>query len=48
MEEKDGKLENAIEEIELALGLFELHPENIAAREKYIHRLKDLKQKLAR
>lgn len=45
LDERAGRLENAIEEIELALGLFELGPPNNPAREKYLKRLNELQRK---
>lgn len=45
VEERDGKLANAIEEIELALGLLEMHGASPAIKEKYVTRLRALKEK---
>lgn len=47
IEEAKGRYEAAIEEIELALGLLELHAVDRATRDKYQSRLQDLKRKLA-
>jgi hypothetical protein len=47
MEEKDGNLEAAIDEIELAIGLLELHSADRATQDKYTARLMELKRKLA-
>lgn len=48
LDEQAGRLDSAIEEIELALGLFELGSANNPARQRYIKRLNELKQKLAK
>lgn len=45
IEEAKGRYESAIEEIELALGLLELHVADRATRDKYQSRLQDLKRK---
>ncbi len=45
LEEKAGRLDRAVEEIELALGLFELGPQGHPAREKYLKRLNELRRK---
>jgi hypothetical protein len=45
LEENAGRLDRAIEEIELALGLFELSPANNPARGKYQQRLNELNNK---
>lgn len=47
LEENAGRLDRAIEEIELALGLFELSPANSPARDKYQRRLNELNSKRA-
>lgn len=47
LEENAGRLDRAIEEIELALGLFELSPANNPARGKYQKRLNELNSKRA-
>lgn len=47
LEENAGRLDRAIEEIELALGLFELSPANNPARDKYQRRLNELNSKRA-
>jgi len=47
LEENAGQLDRAIEEIELALGLFELSPHGNPAREKYQRRLNELNKKRA-
>ncbi len=47
IEEAKGDLEAAIQEIELALGLLELHAADRAAQEKYRTRLQELKRKQA-
>lgn len=47
LEENAGRLDRAIEEIELALGLFELSPANNPARDKYQRRLNELNRKRA-
>jgi hypothetical protein len=47
IEEAKGNLEAAIEEIELAVGLLELHAADRAAQEKYRTRLQELKRKQA-
>lgn len=47
IEEAKGNLEAAIEEIELALGLLELHAADRATQEKYRSRLQELKRKQA-
>lgn len=46
LEEQAGRLDRAIEEIELALGLFELGPLGNPAKEKYLERLNALRRKL--
>jgi len=46
IEEKDGNLVAAIDEIYLALGLLELHGADRATKEKYAVRLRDLERKL--
>ncbi len=45
LDEQAGRLDSAIEEIELALGLFELGPPNNPAKEKYLKRLNELQRK---
>lgn len=45
IEEAKGNFEVAIEEIELALGLLEVHAADRATREKYQSRLQELKRK---
>jgi hypothetical protein len=45
IEEQAGRLDSAVEEIELALGLFELGPPNNPAKEKYLKRLNELQRK---
>jgi hypothetical protein len=47
LEEERGDLKDAIEEIELALGLLELHSADRAIQEKYQARLQELKRKQA-
>jgi hypothetical protein len=47
IEEKEGRLATAIDEIELAIGLLELHSSDRAAKDRYAARLQDLKRKLA-
>lgn len=47
LEENAGRLDRAIEEIELALGLFELSPANNPTRGKYQNRLNELNSKRA-
>ena len=47
LEENAGRLDRAVEEIELALGLFELSPANNLARDKYQRRLNELNSKRA-
>jgi hypothetical protein len=47
IEEANGNLDAAIEEIDLALGLLELHQVDRATREKYQARLQDLTRKRA-
>jgi hypothetical protein len=47
IEEAKGNLDAAIEEIDLALGLLELHGADRTAREKYQTRLQELKRKQA-
>ena len=46
IEENSGNVTAAIEEIELAIGLLELHNADRAAKEKYAMRLQELKRKL--
>lgn len=46
LEEQAERVDRAIEEIEFALGLFELGPPNNPAKDKYVKRLNDLKRKL--
>lgn len=46
IEEHDGNLKAAIDEIELALGLLELHSAHRAVKEKYLARLQELNRKL--
>jgi len=46
IEENKGNLEAAIDEIELALGLLELHSADRATKDKYVSRLQELKRKL--
>ena len=46
IEERDGNMNAAIDELELALGLLELHSVDRATREKYQSRLQELKRKL--
>ncbi len=46
LEEEAGRIHRAIEEIEFALGLFELGPPNNTAKEKYVKRLNELRRKL--
>lgn len=46
LEEQAGRVDRAIEEIEFALGLFELGPSSNPAKDKYVKRLNDLKRKL--
>lgn len=47
LEENAGRLDRAIEEVELALGLFELSPANNLAKDKYQRRLNELNSKRA-
>ena len=47
IEEAKGNYEAAIEEIDLALGLLELHAVDRTTRDKYETRLQDLRRKLA-
>jgi hypothetical protein len=47
IEEQQGRLETAVDEIELAVGLLELHSSDRAAKDRYAARLQDLKRKLA-
>ena len=46
IEERDGNVVAAIEDIELALGLLEMHGADRATKEKYTSRLQELKRKL--
>ncbi len=46
LEEKAGRIDRAAEEIEFALGLFELGPPGNPAKEKYLKRLNELRRKL--
>ena len=46
MEEEKGNIPTAIEEIELAIGLLELHSADRAAKDRYVARLQELKRKL--
>ena len=46
IEENSGNVTAAIEEIELAIGLLEIHNADRAAKEKYAMRLQELKRKL--
>jgi hypothetical protein len=46
IEEQRGNLANAIDEIELAVGLLELHSSDRSAKDRYMARLKELKRKL--
>lgn len=45
IEEGKGNLRNAIEEIELGIGLLELHSTDRAAKERFARRLNSLKAK---
>lgn len=45
IDEAKGNYDAAIEEIDLALGLLELHAVDRATREKYLSRLQELKRK---
>jgi hypothetical protein len=45
LEEQKGNLEAAVEEIEMALGLFDMGPPNNPARERYAKRLNELRLK---
>jgi hypothetical protein len=45
-EERDGNLEKALDEIEMGLGLLELHPENRPDSARFQTRREQLKQKL--
>jgi len=47
LEENAGRLDRAIEEIELALGLFEMGLPNNPAKDKYVRRLNELRKKVA-
>ena len=44
--EQKGDLQGALDELELAIGLFELHGSDKAARERYVARRDELKKKL--
>lgn len=46
LEEKAGRIDRAAEEIEFALGLFELGASSNPAKDKYVKRLSDLRRKL--
>lgn len=45
--EQKGDIERAIEQMQLAIGLFELHPSDKEARQRYAARLKELQKKSA-
>lgn len=45
--EQKGDIERAIEQMQLAIGLFELHPSDKEARQRYAARLKELQKKAA-
>lgn len=45
--EQKGDIERAIEQMQLAIGLFELHPSDKEARQRYAARLKKLQKKAA-
>ena len=47
IDEREGRLASAIEEIELAIGLLELHSSDKAVRERYTTRLQELRRKQA-
>lgn len=46
IEEQNGNLANAIDEMELAVGLLDLHSTDRAAKDRYLARLRELKRKL--
>ncbi|MEK7816288.1 MAG: hypothetical protein AAB294_05640 [Pseudomonadota bacterium] len=48
IEEEAGNIRNAIEEIEFAIGLLELHSPDKSVKERYQNRLGELKRKLAK
>ncbi len=45
--EQKGDIERAIEQMQLAIGLFELHPSDKEAKQRYAARLKELQKKAA-
>jgi len=47
IQEHEGNLDAAVLEMELAMGLLELHSSDRAAKERYAARLQELKNKLA-
>lgn len=47
VQESEGNLPPAIEEMELAIGLLDLHSTDKSAKERYASRLQELKRKLA-
>ena len=48
IEEQAGNIKDAIEEIEFAIGLLELHSPDKSVKERYQNRLGELKRKLAK